>query len=88
MRASDVESGRAAVQIFALQTGHRRGVFFWMLLGRKRGAKEVGNTEQRKKQTMKELGEARALVLPEPALSVTEHTTRSLDLVSSQHRTE
>jgi hypothetical protein len=64
------------------------GVFIWMLLGRKRGAKEVDNTEQRKKQTAKELGEAKALVLPEPAPSVTEHTTRSLDMVGSQHRTE
>jgi hypothetical protein len=64
------------------------GVFIRMLLGRKRGAKEAGNTEELKKQTVKELGEAKALVLPEPALSVTEHTTRSLDPVSSQHRTE
>ncbi len=64
------------------------GVFIWMLLGRKRGTKEVGDTEQLKKQTVKELGEAKALLLPKPVLSVTEHTTRSLDPVSSQHRTE
>jgi hypothetical protein len=64
------------------------GVFIWMLLGRQRGAKEAGNTEQLKKQTVKELGEAKGLALPEPAPSVTEHTTRSLDPVSSQHRTE
>jgi hypothetical protein len=47
------------------------GVFIWMLLGRKKGAKE----------TAKELGEAKARMLPEPPLSVTEHTTRTLETV-------
>jgi hypothetical protein len=61
------------------------GVFIWMLLGRKRGAKEVDDTVRLKKQTAKELDEA---MLPEPALSVTEHTTRTLDPVSSQHIAE
>lgn len=51
------------------------GVFVWMLLSRKKNDKEAA----------KELNEAKALVLPEPALSVTEHTTRALDPVSSQH---
>jgi divalent metal cation (Fe/Co/Zn/Cd) transporter len=47
------------------------GVFVWMLLSRKKSDKEA----------TKELGEAKALALPEPALSVTEHTTRSLETV-------
>jgi len=64
------------------------GVFIRMLLGRKRSAKEVGDTEHLKGQTTKELAEAKARMLPEPALSVTEHTTRTLDPVDRQHKTE
>ena len=47
------------------------GVFIGMLLGRKKGAKGAA----------KGLGEATARMLPEPALSVTEHTTRTLEAV-------
>lgn len=64
------------------------GVFIRMLLGRKRSAKAVGDTEHLKGQTTKELAEAKARLLPEPALSVTEHTTRTLEPVGSQHKTE
>ena len=53
------------------------GVFVWMLLGRKKGAKEAA----------KELGEAKARMLPEPALSVTEHTTRTLEPVDRDRQT-
>lgn len=53
------------------------GVFIWMLLSRKKSNKEAA----------KELGEAKALVLPEPALSVTEHTTRSLETVDRDRHT-
>jgi len=53
------------------------GVFVWMLLGRKKGAKEAA----------KELGEAKARMLPEPALSVTEHTTRTLETVDRDGKT-
>ena len=64
------------------------GVFIRMLLGRKRRAKEAEDTEHLKGQTTKELAEAKARLLPEPALSVTEHTTRTLEPVGSQHKTE
>jgi Na+-transporting methylmalonyl-CoA/oxaloacetate decarboxylase gamma subunit len=64
------------------------GVFVGMLLGRKKGAKEVGDTERLKKQTAKELSEAKARMLPEPAMSVTEHTTRTLEPVDRKHKTE
>ena len=50
------------------------GVFVWMLLGRKKSAKEAA----------KELSEAKARSLPEPALSVTEHTTRTLEPVDRE----
>jgi hypothetical protein len=64
------------------------GVFVWMLLGRKKGAKEVGDTGRLDKHTAKELGEAKARMLPEPPLSVTEHTTRTLEPVDRKHKTE
>ena len=52
------------------------GVFIWMLLSRK------------KTQTAKEPGEAtKARMLPEPALSVTEHTTRTLETVDRNGQT-
>ena len=53
------------------------GVFIWMLLGRKKGAKEAA----------KELNEAEARMLPEPAMSITEHTTRNLETVDRNRQT-
>ena len=50
------------------------GVFVWMLLGRKKDAKEAA----------KELGEAKARSLPEPVFSVTDHTTRTLEPVDRE----
>lgn len=63
------------------------GVFIGMLLGRKRSAKEAGDTKPFEEQAAKELDDAKARVLPEPASSVTEHTTRTLEPVISQHKT-
>ena len=53
------------------------GVFIWMLLSRKKGAKEAA----------KELNEPEARMLPEPAISVTEHTTRNLETVDRNRQT-
>ena len=53
------------------------GVFVGMSLSRKKGAKEAA----------KELGEATAQRLPEPVLSVTEHTTRTLETVDRDGQT-
>ncbi len=53
------------------------GVFVWMLLSRKKGDKKAA----------KELGETRPRMLPEPALSVTEHTTRTLEPVDRDGQT-
>jgi uncharacterized protein (DUF983 family) len=53
------------------------GVFVWMLLSRKKGAKEAA----------KELSEAKARSLPAPVLSVTEHTTRTLERVDKDSQT-
>ena len=53
------------------------GVFIRLLLRRKRGAEEAGDTMLWKEQATKELDAAQARVLPEPVPSVTEHTTRA-----------
>ncbi len=50
-------------------------VFIWVLLRSRLGARETGE----KNLSTKGLGEAQARVLPEPRLSVTEHTTRTLE---------
>jgi hypothetical protein len=63
------------------------GVLFWQLLFRKRGTEGSGDTERVKGQTTKELDEAKARLLPEPVLSVTEHTTRSLDTIDRNRHT-
>jgi hypothetical protein len=54
-------------------------VFTRLLLRRKRGAEDAGDTAQLKGQATKELDAAQARVLPEPMPSVTEHTTRAFD---------
>ncbi len=64
------------------------GIFFWMLLGRKKSAKEAGDTKPFQEQSAKELHDAKARALPEPAFGVTEHTTHTLDPAVSQHKTD
>jgi predicted amidophosphoribosyltransferase len=55
------------------------GVFIRLLLRRKRGAEEAGDTVHLQGQATRELDAAQARVLPEPLPSVTEHTTRAFD---------
>jgi hypothetical protein len=57
------------------------GVFIRLLLRRKRGPEEAGDTVLLKGQATKELDAAQARVLPEPVPSVTEHTTRAFEPV-------
>jgi len=64
------------------------GVFAWLLLGRKRSAKEVGDTKASEEHAVKELDDATGRMIPEPGLSVTDHTTRTLEPVVSRHKTE
>ena len=63
-------------------------VFIWMLLRRTRVTKEAGDTERLKEQATKELSAARERLLPEPLPSITEHTTRTLEPMSSQGKAE
>jgi hypothetical protein len=55
------------------------GVFIRLLLRRKRGGEEAGETVLLKGQGTRQLDAAPARVLPEPMPSVTEHTTRAFD---------
>jgi hypothetical protein len=63
-------------------------VFIWVLLRLRIGDKEAGGVTQQKGISTTELGDTKARMLPEPLLSVTEHTTRTLDPVESKRQTE
>jgi hypothetical protein len=60
------------------------GVFIRLLLRRKRGAEEAGDTVPSKGQATKELDAAQARVLPEHVPSVTEQTTRAFEPVYNE----
>jgi hypothetical protein len=60
------------------------GVFIWMLLRRKRSPKEVGDTKAFEQQAVKELDDAEGRMISEPELSVTDHTTRTLEPMVSR----
>jgi hypothetical protein len=55
------------------------GVFIRLLLRRKHGTEEAGDTVLSKGQATRELDATQARGLPEPMPSVTEHTTRAFD---------
>ena len=55
------------------------GVCVWLLLRRKRGTEETGDTLLSKEQATKGLSAAQVRVLPEPVPSVTEHATRAFE---------
>jgi Na+-transporting methylmalonyl-CoA/oxaloacetate decarboxylase gamma subunit len=63
------------------------GVLIAMLLGRKRDVKKAEDSERLEEQAAKEPADA-SRVLPRPAVSVTEHTTRTLEPAASQRKTE
>ena len=60
------------------------GVFIRLLLRRKRGAEEAGDTVFLKEQATRALDAAQGRVLPEPMPSVTEHTTRAFDRIYTE----
>ena len=62
------------------------GVFIRLLLRRKRGAEEAGDTVLLKRQATRELDATQARVLPEPLPSVTEHTTRAFDPIYRERK--
>ena len=64
------------------------GAFLWLLLRSKRDANDTTETAQGKGLTTKGLGENPARALPEPAMSVTEHTTRTLEPMREERKPE
>ena len=60
------------------------GVFGYLLLSRKRGEKESGNSRRLKERATNELDAAQVRALPEPLSSVTEQTTRTLAPVHTE----
>jgi hypothetical protein len=64
-------------------------VLIRLLLKGKKGTEEADDLAKRQnEQTTRELEEAQARVLPEPMPSVTEHTTRTLEPVYSERKSE
>lgn len=59
------------------------GVCIWQLFRRNRGTKEKRTTRAQEQPT-KELDAANARALPEPAPSVTEHTTRTFEPIYNE----
>ena len=59
-------------------------LFAWLLLSSKRGQKQSSDLAELKAELRRELSAAQPHSLPEPAQSVTEHTTRTLEPVRSQ----
>lgn len=64
------------------------GVFIWLMVRTKNAAREALNLTQPRELATKELGAAHGRTLPEPELSVTEHTTRTLEPVYRERKTE
>lgn len=62
------------------------GVFIWMLLKRKKSAKEAGEEGLIKEHAAKELDPAGARALGEAAPGVTEHTTRAFEPILSERK--
>jgi hypothetical protein len=64
------------------------GVFLRLLLRRKRAPQEASETMKLRGQETRELDTGQARVLPEPASSVTDHTTRTFDPIYSERQTK
>lgn len=62
------------------------GTFVWLLLSRRDGRKKADAPEPLKEQTTKELDATQVRILPEPAASITDHTTRTLEPVYSERK--
>ena len=64
------------------------GVFIYLLLRRRRVAKEEGNAEPSNGKATRELEKAQARALPEPLGSVSEQTTRSFEPIYRERKSE
>ena len=64
------------------------GVCIWLLFSRHRSAKEVSDAASSKNPVTKELEAEQMRVLPEPLVSVTDHTTRTFDPIYSERKSK
>jgi hypothetical protein len=64
------------------------GVLGWMLLRGRKSSKGVRDTQPFEERRVKEPDPAKGRLLPEPLLSVTDHTTRTLEPSVSRDETE
>jgi hypothetical protein len=62
------------------------GVFIWKLLGPRRRAEDVRDTGRFKEQERKELGAEQTSWITDPAPSVSEHTTHTLEPIHSESK--
>jgi hypothetical protein len=60
------------------------GVFIWKLFGSRQWGKEMRDTGRLKEQEMKELGAEQTSWITNPAPSVSEHTTHTLEPIQSE----
>jgi len=63
-------------------------VFVWMLLRRRKSSGATSDTGQLEKKPGKVPAEPKRSMLPEPALTVTEHTTRTLEPVGMNDKAD
>ena len=64
------------------------GVFIWLLLRSVKNAKQAGRMIEEKELARREVGEGKRGMLTEAAVSVTEHTTRTLETADMQKKPE
>jgi hypothetical protein len=63
-------------------------LFIWLLLRSKTKAKGAANLSELRGPALRELDPGQTNMLPEPTVSVTEHTTRTLEPIQSQQKAE
>jgi len=63
-------------------------LFIWLLLRSKTDAKGTADLSQLNGPALRELDLGQAPMLPKPTVSVTEHTTRTLEPIQSQRKAE
>jgi hypothetical protein len=63
-------------------------LFIWLLLRSKTNAKGAADLSQLRGPALRELDQGQTHMLPQPTVSVTEHTTRTLEPIQSQQKSE
>ena len=61
-------------------------IFFWLLWRSKQGATELARPSSQIELITKDLDKDQERALPEPAISITEHSTRNLEAVDSRNK--